>query len=51
MSTHQSMISGWAHSERAAWALSAPKWKLLAYLTTGVAIGLIAGLAISGFAV
>lgn len=42
-------LSEWTASERTAWALSAPKWKSMAYLTLGMSVGFLAGLAFSGF--
>ncbi|NYZ11453.1 hypothetical protein HL658_02740 [Azospirillum sp. RWY-5-1] len=44
-----SPISNWVESERAAWVLSAPKWQRMAHVLLGMAVGLIAGLAISHF--
>ncbi|WP_169054877.1 hypothetical protein [Azospirillum sp. TSA2s] len=51
MTFSHTTLSEWAVSERAAWALSAPKWKNLAYLTLGMSIGFFAGLVFSGFGV
>ena len=42
-------LSEWSASERAAWALSAPKWKSMANLTLGMSVGFLAGLAFSSF--
>jgi hypothetical protein len=36
-------------SERAVWALSALKWKNMAYLILGISVGLLAGVLLSGF--
>lgn len=50
MHSRSSPLTNWAKSERAAWALSAPKWKLMAHFVLGMAVGLAAGLMISDFA-
>lgn len=47
MSLTHGTLSEWMVSERAAWALSAPKWKSMAYLTLGVSVGFLAGLLFS----
>jgi len=48
MALRHMTLSEWTESERAAWALSAPKWKNMAYLTLGMSIGFLAGLLFSG---
>ncbi|WP_042696578.1 hypothetical protein, partial [Azospirillum sp. B506] len=47
MSLTHGTLSEWMVSERAAWALSAPKWKNMAYLTLGVSVGFLVGLLFS----
>lgn len=49
MTLRNTTVSEWTASERAAWALSAPKWKSMGYLTLGISVGFLAGLVFSGF--
>lgn len=49
MALRHMTLSEWRTSERTARAVSAPKWKNMAYLTLGMSVGFLAGVLFSGF--